>query len=93
MKRAPSSHEADALASAERHLARGDHPPALAALLPALEERGDALCTLAARLLRAQDEAAAAPDALATALDRLVHLVDRQDAQIRTLRELIEDRL
>ena len=83
----------DAVAAAEGHLARGDLALALMALLPALEARDDGLCGVAARLLRAQDEAAAAPDALALALDRLIRLVERQEAQIAALRALLDERL
>jgi hypothetical protein len=94
MKRPPR--QSPALASVERQLARGAWRDALLALLPELDARaadGDHACALAARLLRAQDSHPATPDALAAALDRLVALVERQEAQIRALQALVEDSL
>jgi len=94
MKRA----DTEALAMSERHLTRGALVSACETLLPALDlraEQGDPACALAARLLRAQADAALAPapDTLAAALDRLLALVETQDTQLRALQALLEDRL
>ena len=62
------------------------------ALLTELETRaaaGDALCGQAAEALR-RGETGFAPDAMAAALDRLVHLAREQEAQIRALRAMLE---
>lgn len=83
----------DALEEVERALSRGDWPRALLALLPELDGRasaGDRAAGLAARLLRAQDPAPAAPDAVAAALDHLAGLVERQETQIRALQAMVE---
>lgn len=86
--------ETDSLAPVERHLSAGDWQAALDALLPELDSRpSDRAATLAARLLRALDPAPAKPDALAAALDRLVALTEHQDAQIRALQAMLENRL
>ena len=89
----PTRSDAEALAMAERHLDRGALEAARDALLDCLDQRardGDAACALAARLLRAQ---AAPTDALATATDRLLRVLETQDAQIRALQALLEDTL
>jgi hypothetical protein len=90
----------DPLAPVEIQLRRGQIGPAAAALLPALERRGeegDRECGLAAALLRLSGAAEPAlplpPDALSATLDRLVQLVQRQEEQIRVLRGLIEEQL
>jgi hypothetical protein len=96
MQRAPKRREDEVFGLIEQHLAGGDVESAMSALLPELDRRGgngDQACALAARLLRARDGAAQTPDALATALDRLVRLVQRQDEQIRALRALVEEGL
>lgn len=81
-----------ALEAVEQYLARGDWRNALDTLLPALET-GDRAALLAARLLRAQDAAPIGPDAMALALDRLATLVERQEAQIRALLAMVEEKL
>ncbi len=68
---------------------------AIDSLLSELDARaaaGDALCGRAAQALRcaAPDSA---PDAMAAAVDRLVHLVREQEAQIRALRAMVETAL
>jgi hypothetical protein len=96
MKRAPKRREDEVLGLVEQHLARSEVESAVSALLPELERRGgdgDLACALAARLLRAREGAGQKPDALATALDRLVRLVQRQEEQIRALRALVEEGL
>lgn len=91
--------EPDPLARAAEHLDAGRTALALEFLLPVLDQRaarGDRECALAAAALRigaAQAPVPRAPDALAGAFDRLVALVRRQQEQIRTLRELVEDTL
>lgn len=83
----------NALEAVEQALARGDAAAAVAALTPVLEERGrkgDAACALAARVMR---QGPFAPDTMAAAVDRLVHLVREQEAQIRTLRAMVETAL
>lgn len=80
----------NSLEAAEQALARGDAAAAAAALGPLLEARGragDSVCALAGRVLR---EGRFAPDAMAAAVDRLVHLVRAQEAQIRALTALVE---
>ena len=96
MKRAAKRREDEVLGVVEQRLAGGDVEAAVSALLPELERRGgngDQASALAARLLRARDGAGQKPDALATALDRLVRLVQRQEEQIRALRVLVEEGL
>ncbi len=81
------------LKAVEEALARGDVAAAAAALAPVLEARGregDAACALAVRVMR---EGRFAPDAMAAAVDRLVHLVREQEAQIRALRAMVEQQL
>ena len=90
-KRTPKDRAA--LEPIERCLARGEWAEARAALLPLLEARaaaGDAAAGLAARMLRAQAADFGPPEALAEPLDRLLALVEQQEAQIRTLRALLE---
>lgn len=84
-----------ALGQAERHMARGALSLAREALLPELDASGDKAAALAARLLRAQADAAGSPtpDAMAAALDRLVCLVDEQERQLRALQDLVEAQL
>ena len=93
----PPPRELQALEPLEQMLGRGELGAAIEHLLKVLDRRGaggDLACTLAARALRARDGASPfAPDAMATALDRLADLVRRQDAQIRALRALIETAL
>ncbi len=96
MTRAPSRRGTGALDPVERHLSRGDWQNALLALLPELDASaaaGDRAAGLAARLLRAHDPAPASQDALAAALDRLVALVEQQEAQIRALQAMVEEQL
>ena len=96
MKRPPTRREEDALEPVERHLSRGDWRGALHTLLRELDLRagkGDRAAALTVRLLRAQDTSPPTPDAMAAALDRLVVLVERQEAQIRALRALLDERL
>lgn len=90
----------DGLDPVETFVERGQFAPAVAALLPALEQRakaGDRACALAARLLRLSPMAEAAtprpPDALAATLQRLLALASRQEEQMRLLREMVEDEL
>lgn len=63
-------------------------------LLDARAVAGDAACEMAARELRRTDRHFGfAPDAMAAAVDRLVHLVREQEVQIRALRAMIESGL
>lgn len=72
---------------------------AIDSLLSELDARaaaGDALCGRAAQALRRATPDFApdsAPDAMAAAVDRLVHLVREQEAQIRALRAMVETAL
>lgn len=91
---------AEMLDPVESLLERGQLAPAIAALLPALEQRaeaGDRACALAVRILRVSPVAEAAlprpPDAVAGALERLVQLVGRQQEQIQSLRAMLEQEL
>ena len=68
---------------------------ALDILLSELDARsaaGDALCGRAAAALR-ESTPPFEQDAVAAALDRLVHLVREQEAQIRALRAMVETSL
>ena len=65
---------------------------AIDSLLTLLDERaaaGDALSGQAAEALRRR-EPEFTPDALAAAVDRLLHLLREQEAQIRALRAMVE---
>lgn len=85
------------LDTVERGFARGDDEAAVDVLLTILDSRagtGDLACALAARALRLTSRPSDfAPDAMAAAVDRLVHLVREQEAQIRALQAMIESQL
>lgn len=84
------------LAQVARYLSKGQPTLALPLLLPELDARasnGDTACALAAAALRLSpaEPSAIAPDTLSATLGRLVALVRQQDAQIRSLRAMIEE--
>ncbi len=81
----------------------GEEQPASDAIVPDLDcvlglldaraATGDAACALAAQVLRREHTGGFAPDAIEALVDRLVQLVQEQDAQIRALRALVEGQL
>ena len=90
------------LDAVEQALAQGATTSAVEKLMLVLEARGregDAVCALAARVFGLEHATGryvvgrVEPDAMALEVDRLLHLVREQEAQIRALRAMVETAL